>query len=215
MSTRPFEVTKNHTLLLPLVFLLAAGTLAAQESTGTLYGTVTSQDGARVPGATVTVSSPQLIGGAQVRVTGQQGTYRVPFLGPGTYSVKFELPAFQTLTRTDIVLSAGAQLAIDAVLQLSGVEETVTVTGESVLIDLKGAQTTRIIDERLLLNIPTGRSYADVILLAPGTTSDTYERAPLQSVHGQSVRNNLYNIDGAYATDNTTAMRSKTSPLKR
>ena len=214
MSTRPFEVTKNHTLLLPLVFLLASGTLAAQESTGTLYGTVTSQDGARVPGATVTVSSPQLIGGAQVRVTGQQGTYRVPFLGPGTYSVKFELPAFQTLTRTDIVLSAGAQLAIDAVLQLSGVEETVTVTGESVLIDLKGAQTTRIIDERLLLNIPTGRSYADAILLAPGTTSDTYERAPLQSVHGQSVRNNLYNIDGAYATDNTTGYAIQNIPFE-
>ena len=185
-----------------ILLLLGAGSVHAQDLTGTLYGEVMDESGLLVPGATVTVSSPQLIQGVEVRVTTATGTYRVPNLPPGTYSVKAELPGFQTVTRAAIVLPTGASLAIDFMLKLSPVAETITVTGESPLVDVKSTNLTRHIDSAVVDNIPVARNFAALLETAPGVLDSEYGFSPAQTVHGSSVRDNVYNLDGASANDN-------------
>ena len=185
-----------------ILLLLGAGSVLAQDLTGTLYGKVMDESGLAVPGVTVTVSSPQLIQGAEVRVTTDTGTYRAPNLPPGTYSVKAELPGFQTVTREAIVLPTGASLAIEFMLKLSPVAETITVTGESPLVDVKSTNLTRHIDSAVVENIPVARNFAALLETAPGVLDSEYGFSPAQTVHGSSVRDNVYNLDGASANDN-------------
>src|SRR5262249_5450588 len=102
------------TAVLTAALMLTAGTAvsSAQELTGTLYGKITDEAGLAVPGTTVTIKSPQLIQGQIARTTTDEGTYRVPSLPPGTYTVVAELTGFQTITRGDIAVTAGKSLAV-------------------------------------------------------------------------------------------------------
>ena len=184
------------------LLLMGAGSVLAQDLTGTLYGKVMDESGLSVPGVTVTVSSPQLIQGVEVRVTTDTGTYRVPNLPPGTYSVTAELPGFQTVTREAIVLPTGASLAIEFMLKLTPIQETVTVTGESPIVDVKSTNLTRHIESAVVDNIPVGRNFAALLETAPGILDSEYGFSPAQTVHGSSVRDNVYNLDGANANDN-------------
>jgi hypothetical protein len=95
-SRSPFAKAPYCLLVAVVVVATGASFLPAQELTGTLYGKVVDDAGLRVPGATVTVSSPQLIKGSEARVTSQDGVYRVPALPPGVYTVKVELDLEQT-----------------------------------------------------------------------------------------------------------------------
>lgn len=185
-------------------FFLAGGTpVEAQEVTGTLYGTVVGEDGSLLPGVTITVSSPRLIGGSDVRVTNELGAYRIPALPPGTYAVTAELSGFRLVTRENIILQAGAALAVEFKLQLATIEESVTVVGEAPLVDVRSTQTTRTVDSELIENTPVGRSFAELVTLAPGVIDSEYDFAPAQTVHGGSVRDNVSNVDGANINDNT------------
>ena len=92
---------------------------SAQELTGTLYGKITAEDGSVLPGATITITSPQLIRGTDVQVTGQDGTYRVSGLPPGTYAVQVELAGFQPVKHADLTLAAGAAVPVDVTLKIS------------------------------------------------------------------------------------------------
>jgi Carboxypeptidase regulatory-like domain len=196
-----------------LAVLLCSGSLCAQELTGTLYGLITASDGARLPGVTVTVTSSQLIRGSETRVTNADGTYRLAGLPPGTYGVKAELSGFQTMSRDNIAMAAGAALSVDFKLTLAGMSESVTVVGLTPLVDVKNSQTTRIIDASLLDNIPTARNFADAIITAPGVLDSQYGFAPAESVLGSSVRDNVFNVDGAVANDSTVGYMSTQIPF--
>src|SRR5690242_12846417 len=93
------------------------GSSFAQNITSHLTGTVKDAQGAVLPGVTVTATSPALIG-SQVAVTETNGAYRFPSLPPGTYSLSFVLPGFQTFTRSNIVLAINETLTVDAQLQV-------------------------------------------------------------------------------------------------
>jgi len=177
-----------------LTLLVGAGFAPAQELTGTIYGQVVDDQGLAIPGATVTATSPQHIQ-TEVRVTGAAGTYRIPLLPPGTYSVMVELSGFQTMTYEGVVLNAGTDIGIDATLSPSGVEEVVTVTGEAPLVDVKSNQAMRTMDVELIENIPLGRTYSDLLVSMPGVLDSEYSFTPTQTVHGSSPRDNLFNID--------------------
>jgi hypothetical protein len=187
---------------------------SAQELTGTLYGKVLDDGGLPVPGVTITVTSPALIKGQEVRATNQEGGYRVPALPPGNYTIKAEMQGFQTVTRSGVVLQTGLALAIDFTLKLSPVQETVTVTGESPLVDVKTTETMRSIDNSFLENVPTGRGFADIVVTMPGVIDSQYGFAPAQVVHGSSPRDNLYNVDGATANDSTNAYMAMEIPYE-
>ena len=119
-----------------LVLLLGTTAAVAQQQTGEIYGKAADTSGAVLPGATVTVAGPALIQ-PRVAVTSETGTYRVPELPIGTYSVTFELAGFRSLALQDIRVTIGFRAQVNGALELSTVQETVTVTGESPLVDTR------------------------------------------------------------------------------
>jgi outer membrane receptor protein involved in Fe transport len=190
-------------MVVALTLFLAAGMAFPQSNTGSIYGKVQDAQGLAVPGATVTVTSPQHIT-TEVRATSALGTYRVTRLSPSTdYTVMIELAGFGTATFTEIRVQAGRDIAIDATLSPSSVQESVTVVGEAPMVDVKSSQAMRTLDQERLENIPLGRDYDDLLTSMAGIIDTEYSFAPAQSVLGSDPRGNLYTIDGAVANDTT------------
>ena len=206
MRTKRLATTASSlavaTCLLIGLFLVPAST-NAQEVIGTLYGRVFASDKSLLPGVTVTITSPQLIGGAVVRTTNELGAYRVPALPAGLYTVTAELSGFQTGKRENIRLEAGAALAIEFDLSVGTLAESVTVSGAAPLVDVRSMQTTRTVDKEVIENVPVTRRFSELLTIAPGVTDSEYQFAPAQTVHGGSVRDNVSNVDGANINDNT------------
>src|SRR5206468_8723632 len=119
-----------------LLASLAAGvaTASAQSQTGEVFGRVTDSTGAVLPGVTVTLTGPVLLQ-PLTAVTSETGTYQFPRLEIGTYTVKFELAGFKTVVHEDVRVTVGFSAQINAQLGVSTVQETITVTGESPVVD--------------------------------------------------------------------------------
>src|SRR5215207_2183223 len=147
-------MTFRKTLVASVLMLLVSATaVVAQQQTGEIYGRATDNSGAVLPGATVTVAGPALIQ-PRVAVTSETGTYRVPELPIGTYSVTFELAGFRTTAVQDIRVGIGFRAQVNAALQLSTVQETVTVTGASPIVDTRETGTKTSFDLETMQNIP-------------------------------------------------------------
>src|SRR5690606_21296739 len=97
--------------------------------------------GAVLPGVTVTVESPALIGGARTVPTGDAGAYQLTGLPPGTYVVTFELPGFTTVRRENVIVQVAQVVRVDVEMAVGGLEETVTVSGESPVVDVSSTVT--------------------------------------------------------------------------
>jgi len=186
-----------------LVALLVPGLAAGQLLTGTIAGSVTDNTGAVVPGATVTVSGERLIGGPRVEVTSATGTYRLENLPPGVYAVRFELAGFRTLDRQEIQISAGFTATINAKLEVGAVEETLTVTGESPVVDTKSNVQQTVMGQDILEGVPTGRDVWSLAKIIPGVTVSTYDVGGTQgmqqsgmSAHGSRGDDKTFAIDG-------------------
>ena len=150
---------KRNTRLGTLVVaaLLSAGLAAAQVQTGSILVKVIDEQGAVVPGVTVTISSPALVTGQMVATTDAGGVYRFPSLAPGTYSVKLDLTGFQSMLRPNIVVSVGGTTPVDLTLTVAKMAETVTVTGEAPVIDTTSANVSVTLNQQLLQSTPGGR----------------------------------------------------------
>src|SRR5262245_41568089 len=152
--------------------LLLAATVAApalaQTLTGSITGTIKDEQGAVLPGVTVTLTGKQ---GTQTQVTDANGVYRFPALEVGTYAVAAELSGFTKATRTDLVISPNRELAIDLSMKVGGVAENITVTGESPVVDVKSSATETTISQSLLFSAPITRTAINVITYAPGVSS--------------------------------------------
>ena len=116
--------------------LIVAAPCLAQE--GVITGRVTDSSGAVLPGVDLTLTSTAVMG-TRGAVTDQQGAYRFGLLPPGTYTVKFGLSGFATIVRQGIQLSAGFTSTLNVVMEVAVVAETVTVVGESPIIDVTNA----------------------------------------------------------------------------
>jgi hypothetical protein len=195
--------------LLASVLMLVVGTTAAvaQQQTGEIYGRATDNSGAVLPGATVTVAGPALIQ-PRVAVTSETGTYRVPELPIGTYSVTFELAGFRTLALQDIRVTIGFRAQVNGTLELSTVQETVTVTGASPLVDTRETGTSSTFDLETMQNIPSARDPWVMLERTPGIFMDRANVGGNQSgqqsgyiSRGASTGNNKWSIDGVDITD--------------
>lgn len=197
---RRVPVLSTLSLSLGLALAVPAG---AQTVTGTLIGRAVDSSGAVLPGVTVSISSAQLIGGTQLRTTDAGGEYRFPALPPGTYSVAFELSGFQPYQREKIILEAGATAAVDAQLGPAQRAESVVVVGEGPMVDVKSAQLRETAGADFIENVPTGRTFVDVFNLMPGVVYGKYNVATTgaNSVHGGTVRNNVFSLDGVNVND--------------
>src|SRR5437868_4515556 len=109
--------------------------VAASAQTSAISGTVKDASGGVLPGVTVEVSSPALIEKTRSTVTSGSGTYSIVALRPGTYTVKFELPGFSVVMREGVVLTSDFTASINADMKVGALEETLTVTGESPIVD--------------------------------------------------------------------------------
>ena len=137
----------------------------------TITGTAKDTSGAVLPGVTVEAASPALIERVRSVVTDDTGQYRIVDLRPGTYIVTFTLPGFSTIRREGIELSGRFTATVDANLPVGSLAETLTVTAESPVVDVKTARREQVVNRELLSSIPSARTYQTMIGLAPGVTT--------------------------------------------
>ena len=200
-------MTSRTALVASAMAFLMATTAAAQQQTGEIYGRAADKSGAVLPGATVTVAGPGLIA-PRVSVTSETGSYRAPELPIGTYSVTFELPGFRTMVMQDIRITIGFRAQVNGVLELSSVQETVTVTGESPIVDTRETGTSTTFNLETMRDIPSARDPWVMLERTPGITMDRANVGGNQSgqqsgyiSRGNSTGNNKWSIDGVDITD--------------
>ncbi len=195
-------MNRRITALIVAVVFLWCGYAVAQQ-TGTLRGTAKDEQGGVLPGANVTISSPDLIGGSQTAVTGPAGGYTFRNLPPGTYTVSFSMSGFGTYTREGIVVSVATTTTVDGSLTVGSIEETITVTGESPVVNVKSTITQTNIDEQMYEAVPTGRNPWVMAGLVPGMVTgqlDVGGNAGMQQytleVSGSADSQKSFSIDG-------------------
>jgi carboxypeptidase family protein len=151
--------------LLFLAVLSLPGVVFAQAS---IAGIVKDSSGAVLPGVTVEAASPALIEKTRTAVTDGTGQYRIENLRPGTYSVTFTLAGFSATKREGLELTGSFTATVNADMRVGAVAETVTVTGETPVVDVQNAQRQTVLSKDVLNAIPTAGSYNAVLVLVPG-----------------------------------------------
>src|SRR3954452_13862624 len=190
--------------------LLLALPAVAQEQTGSIVGVVKDSSGAVLPGVTVEARSPSAVG-VSTATSDSNGSYRFPALPPGAYEVSASLQSFVPAKVTDAGVTLGKQLTIDLVLKLAGVSESVTVTGESPLIDVKQNATFATIQRETIERMPKGRDFQSILKTAPGAQQET-KSGGIQ-IDGASGSENRFIIDGIDTTNLQTGVAGKTMLL--
>src|SRR5262245_1857223 len=139
----------------------------AQGQTGSIAGVVKDTSGAVMPGVTVEASSPALIEKVRTVVTDGQGTYKIIDLRPGVYSVTFTLTGFSTYKREGIELTTSFTAPVNAEMKIGALAETVTVSGESPIVDVQNVVTKATATREVMDAIPTDRNFVSFAALNP------------------------------------------------
>jgi carboxypeptidase family protein len=172
------------------VFVAALESTAAAQlgQTATLSGAVTDTTGASVADVTLTVSSPQLIGGARQTNTRPDGRYRLASLAPGTYEITIAHPGFRTVRHSGVDLLPGFNLTLDLRLEISPLAETVHVTSAAPTIDVHTSSAPTLINREFIDHLPLDRRVIEFVNLAPGVAANT--------AFGGSLSANPFSLDG-------------------
>jgi hypothetical protein len=174
---------------------------AAAMAQAVISGTVKDSSGAVLPGVTVEASSPALIEKVRTGVSDGNGVYRIEDLRPGSYTVTFTLAGFKTYKRDGIVLTGTATANVDGDMAVGGVEETITVTGESPIVDVQSAKHEQTITNDVLKSIPTVRSYNAMVVVVPGVVTNLNDTVTGTAttqfpIHGGRNNEGRMTIDG-------------------
>ena len=180
-----------------LIILIPAGARAQ----AVIAGSVRDTSGAVLPGVTVEASSPALIEKVRTSISDSSGQYRVEDLRPGVYKVTFTLPGFSTFEREGVELTGSFTATINAELRVGNLQETVTVTGESPIVDVSSARRQTVINNEVLKAIPTVRSYNALVVVVPGVVTNTNDVATGTAttqfpIHGGRNNEGRMTIDG-------------------
>ena len=200
MRVRPF--------VLALVACFAVSALAtAQQQTGEIFGKVTDQSGGVLPGVTVTLTAPHLLQ-PLTAVTSETGTYQFPRLNIGSYTVRFELAGFKSVVNEGIEVNVGFSAQVNAQMGISTVQETITVTGESPIVDTRNTGTKQTFTNELLQSIPSARDPWVILQQTTGIAMDRENVGGNMSgqqsnyvSRGGSPFNNKWAVDGIDITD--------------
>src|SRR3954447_21384648 len=205
--------------LVALVCLVASPPAYAQINGG-IAGVVRDTSGAVMPGVTIEAASPALIEKTRTAVTDADGRYSIIDLRPGTYSVTFSLVGFSMVKREGIELTGGFTATINADLKVGGLEETITVSGQSPLIDTQSVQQRKSLTSEVIDALPSGRSFQNLSVLVPGviiplgsqdvggTGGERYQTLSVHGSRGDQMPlvmngmpyNNMNNTGGGYNT---------------
>ena len=197
---------------LALLFVLSFASLsfaqAVTSGTGAINGRVTDTSDAVMPGVTVTLTSPQQMG-ARAAVTDADGTYRFTAVTPGDYVLLFELAGFSTVRNEGIRVSLGFTATVNTKLQVASLQESVTVTGQSPVVDTSATTIGNTFDAKQLSALPTSRDYFSLLAQSPavqmnridvgGSTNGTQQGFVVYGTSGQ-VRVIFEGINATEAT---------------
>lgn len=180
-----------------LLMLVAATPAFAQRTTGEIVGTVTDESGGVLPGVTVILRGAG-VGGAPTVVTTETGSYRFPALPPGSYDVEYSLQGFGTLKRESIPVGVGAVIELKVLLKVSSLSETLTVTGESPVVNLASTTVSTNYNKEWVQAAPIRHfSFFDLVNSAPGVSAtSTVGSATGATTLGSTTSDNVYAIDG-------------------
>jgi hypothetical protein len=162
---------KRIRLAVLAALLAIVASSAGAQTRSSFVGTVSDTSGGTIPGATVTLESPDAVGGVRTFTTNERGEYRFVDLPPGTYELTASLTGFQTVKRTGLRIQFGTTLTVDLTLGVSGAQETVTVEGKAPTVDVTTAKSVTTVNEDLIQQAPTMidvRRANDLISLSPG-----------------------------------------------
>jgi hypothetical protein len=155
---------------------------------GTLTGTVRDASGGVLPGVTVEASSPALTEKVRTVVTDSSGQYRIIELNPGTYSLSFSLPGFSLVKRDGIELAGSAVLTIPVEMRVGALEETITVTGETPVVDVQSVRRETVLGADVIAAIPATRAVGSLLNATPGLTVDNNGQNPTPTMTFFSAR---------------------------
>lgn len=209
---RGTSVQARVVLLGVLCVLLLPASIHSQAVQGSIFGNVKDPSGAAIPGAQVTVTN---LATSEVRTTTSDsaGAYQVPGLTAGNYSITAQAGGFKTFQLPQIALAVGENGRYDVSMQIGTANQTVTVTGETALIDTTDAAVSQEVTNKQVLDLPlNGRSFTDLAQLEPGVVfatsghSATAEgvaggRGISLTVNGGNVWDNLWLLDGTLIND--------------
>ena len=204
---------------LVLALLLAAVPAQAQQTTGAIAGRVTDEQGAAVPGATITASNPAT-GFVRSTPTDQAGAYRLPALPVGAYRVIVELQGFTTVEHPTIAVNIARVTDLDVTVRVAQLAETVTVSGRAPLISTSSSGLGEVVDLARIENLPlNGRQFANLAATVPGVglgfhsdSTKTSQYSP--QISGGNGRNINYIVDGGDNNDDTTGGLLQLFPLE-
>lgn len=187
------------------VALMCLGMASSAIAQATISGTVKDASGGVLPGVTVEAASPALIEKVRSVSTDANGQYTIADLRPGVYAVTFTLPGFSTVRREGVELAGNFTATIAVELRVGALEETITVTGESPIVDLQGARRQQSLTREVIDAVPTGNRYQNLLAVIPGVViSGTQDVGGSRgdtptdiSVHGSSINDGRIKIDGA------------------
>jgi outer membrane receptor protein involved in Fe transport len=188
------------------VLLLMAFSAVAQEQTASIEGTIRDASGAVLPGVTVEATNATR-GGTFTEVTNSDGTYRFPSLPAGRYNVTASLSGFNPSSVSNVNLTLGQILKVDHTLRV-GVTESITVTAEAPLVDVKQSSSATSVRAEEFERLPVGRDFASVVTLTPGANRERASGGI--SVDGASSSENKFVIDGVDTTDMRDGSQAKT-----
>ena len=189
--------------VLGIAFVVVAP--AAAYAQGSIVGLVKDASGAVLPGVTVEAASPALIEKMRSVVTDGTGQYRIESLRPGTYTVTFTLPGFSTVKREGIELTGTFVATVNADLRVGSIAETITVSGETPVVDVQSTTRQRVMDREILDNIPSGRTQYNLGVLIPGVVltggqdvggSGGQTAFPALEIHGSKASDSVETMGG-------------------
>ena len=190
--------TLTRTLLLAAgLTFLANGVASAQ----TLAGTVRDTSGAILPGVTVEASSPALIEKARTAVADGSGQYQITNLPPGTYSITFTLPGFTSVVREGVELTGGGVTSINAEMRVGALAETITVTGETPVVDVQSARQQTVMAGEIVRALPASRGYGNYLAAIPAIQATGFNTGVATSTNfftarGGRANEGVVQIDG-------------------
>ena len=190
----------TRALLILLCTVLAPALAAAQAS---ITGVIRDPSGAVLPGVTVEAASPALIERVRSVVSDGNGQYRIVDLRPGTYTVTFTLPGFNVSKRDGLELTGQFSATLNATLSVGAVQETITVTGETPVVDVQSTTNQRVMTAEVIGAIPAGRSHLNYGVLIPGLSSNQgASRGQTMDVGGtNNLQNTLVSMHGGRRSD--------------
>lgn len=167
-KTRLFTQRGWGAVLTALLLFVAPPALDAQTGTGVIEGAVVDESKSALPGVTVTLTGVALQVRSRVVVTDSDGTYRFPPLPPGSYDVDYELTGFQSVKRQDVRLNIGFVARLNVEMKVGTLEETITITGQSPVVDVKTTSAQTNFTQEMLETAPVARTMWQVFAMTPG-----------------------------------------------